>query len=106
MVKIWKVSCQQSLGSSKLWLTSTYHFMCEVEQQAYDLSKSTLVDAECLKFKPSLIVASLITAAIEINLRIKYHNKEQEAANKPKSTNKKQSKEGPSQDPPVLEQLC
>jgi len=65
----------------KQWLTSTYRFMCEVEQQAYDLTKSILIDAECLRFKPSLIVASIITVAIEINLRIKHKKRMEEVSN-------------------------
>lgn len=82
LIKMWKISCQNSLGQSKQWLASTYHFMCEIEQQAYDLTKSTLIDAECHKFKPSLVVAALITAAIEINLNIKYRRKLEEITSK------------------------
>lgn len=82
--------------------------MCEVEQQAYDLTKSTLIDAECHKFKPSLIVAALITAALEINLTIKYHKRlDEELASKPKPfQGKKIEKPVPGcPQPPVLEQI-
>lgn len=67
-MKIWKICCQNKVGSKNKWLMSTYQFMCEIEQQAYDLTKSVLIDCECSKFRPSLIVVSLITAAIELNL--------------------------------------
>lgn len=50
---------------------STYKFMCEVESAAYDFTKSLLVDPEILQYKASLVVASVISAALEIYLRIK-----------------------------------
>lgn len=36
---------------------------------AYDFSKSVLVDTEVMSYKPSLIVAALITISIELSLK-------------------------------------
>ena len=47
---------------------TTYKFVCEVETAVYDLTKSLLIDAEMLMYRQSVLVASLISAAIEILL--------------------------------------
>ena len=64
--KVWKVACQNKLKSK---LVTTYRFLCDVETAVYDLTKSLLSDAESLKFRQSILVAALFTAAIEISLR-------------------------------------
>lgn len=69
-MKIWKMSCQIKLGEPQQWLVSTYKFLCEVETQTYDLSKSLLIDAESLKYNPSISVAAIVTVALQINFRL------------------------------------
>lgn len=64
------MSAQIRVGSPCKWLVSTYRFLCDVETSTYDLSKSVLIDAESLKHKPSIIVAALVTVAIELNLQL------------------------------------
>lgn len=69
-MKVWKMSAQIRIGSPCKWLLTTYRFLCDVETAAYDLSKSVLVDAESLKYQPSITVAALVTVAIEINMHL------------------------------------
>ena len=69
-MKIWKLSVQLRIHNQNHWLVSTYRYMCEIETAAYDLSKSVLIDAESMKFKPSIIVVALVTAAIEIKFNL------------------------------------
>jgi hypothetical protein len=68
-MKIWRSSCQLKIDNNKEWFSSTYKFFCDVETASYDFTKSILIDPECLKYKASFIVASLITVTIEILLR-------------------------------------
>ena len=49
--------------------------MCDVETACYDFTKSVLIDAEVLKYKPSIIVPALITSTLEIALRKIYEDK-------------------------------
>ena len=51
-------------------LLSTYRFLCDIETAVYDFSKSVLTDVESLQYRPSLIVAGLISASLEITLKI------------------------------------
>lgn len=51
---------------------TTYKFICEVETLTYDFTKSLLIDAAMLKYKPSLTVAALISASLEIYFNLKY----------------------------------
>lgn len=53
-------------------LLSTYRFICEIETTVYDFSKSVLADVESLQYRPSLLVAGLISATLEITLKIKF----------------------------------
>lgn len=46
-----------------------------METACYDFTKSVLIDSEVLKFKPSIIVPSLITSTLEITLRKIYEDK-------------------------------
>jgi len=55
---------------------STYKFVCEIEQAAYDFTKSVLIDAECMKFKASIVVAAIISATIEIQLKMRMHDQQ------------------------------
>jgi hypothetical protein len=66
--KLWKMGCQKSINN---WHYTTHRFLCDVEAAAYDFSKSVLIDAHCLKFKPSFIVAALFSASLEITMKLK-----------------------------------
>lgn len=44
----------------------TYDFLCTVEAVCYDYTKSVLIDGNSLKFNGSIIVASLVSASIEV----------------------------------------
>jgi hypothetical protein len=65
--KLWKIGCQKQI---KNWYLSTHKFLCEVESAAYDFSKSLLIDAHCLKMKPTILIAAVFSASIEIALRL------------------------------------
>ena len=59
--------------------------MCEVESAAYDFTKSLLVDPEILQYKASLVVASIISTALEIYLRIKLEERRNPQSGAPKA---------------------
>lgn len=42
----------------------TYNFMSEIEAAVYDYTKSILIDAESMRFKPSLIVCGVISVTL------------------------------------------
>ena len=77
-MKIWKMGCQSKLASHKQWHLATYKFICEIESAAYDFTKSIMADAESLKFKPSIIVACVISTTVEIFLNLKLQQKSPE----------------------------
>ena len=62
-IKVWKVACQTQLGKC---FEQIYSFMSDIEALVYDFIKSILIDAEALKFKPSLIVVACISASFEV----------------------------------------
>ena len=74
-IKIWKMSCQLKMAEKKNWLISTYRFLCDIETEVYDISKSVLIDAESMKFKPSIIIAAVVTATIEMYLKRLFDDK-------------------------------
>ena len=41
----------------------------------YQFCKSILIDAEAMKYKPSIVMAAVLTASIELYLRIIYEEK-------------------------------
>lgn len=45
-----------------------YTFLSEVEAAAYDFSKSVLIDADSMRFKPCVLVAGLFSLSIELHL--------------------------------------
>ena len=45
-------------------------FFSELETQSYDFLKSVIIDAELLKYKPSLLCCSVICASIELRLKL------------------------------------
>jgi hypothetical protein len=49
---------------------STHKFLCEVESTAYDFTKSLLIDAHCLRLKPSIAIAAVFSASIEITMKL------------------------------------
>ena len=71
-IRIWKAGCQKIISKKSQWYTSTHKFLCEVELTAYFFVKSLLIDANSVKkFKGSISVAAIISASIELILRIK-----------------------------------
>jgi hypothetical protein len=64
-----------SIKDPTLWFISTHQFLCDVETACYDFTKSVLIDAEVLKYKPSIIVPALITSTLEIALKKIYEDK-------------------------------
>ena len=46
--------------------------MSEIEAVVYDYTKSVLIDAEMMRFKPSVIVCSIISVTLEVYLLTKY----------------------------------
>jgi hypothetical protein len=70
-IKIWKMGCQRLIRNKEEMFVSTYKFMCDIESTAYDFTKSIITDAEILKFKPSIVVAAIISTTIEIYLQLK-----------------------------------
>jgi hypothetical protein len=51
----------------------TYMFMTDLEALVYDYTKSILIDAEALKFKPSIIVCGVISISFEIFFLVNYN---------------------------------
>mmetsp|Transcript_34768 Transcript_34768/g.53391 ORF Transcript_34768/g.53391 Transcript_34768/m.53391 type:complete len:105 (+) Transcript_34768:634-948(+) len=51
--------------------------MCEIESTAYDFTKSLLIDSEAMKFRPSVMVAAIITVTLEVHFRLKFDEKKQ-----------------------------
>jgi hypothetical protein len=47
--------------------------MCEIEAIAYDYTKSILIDAEALSFKPSLIVCGVICSTLDVFILLNYN---------------------------------
>lgn len=68
--KMWKMYCDKVCTKLSLKkYIATARFLSEIEMMAYDFTKSVLVDAEVMSYKPSLIVAALITISIELSLK-------------------------------------
>ena len=51
-------------------LDHTYQFFNVVEQISYDFAKGLVIDTENLSFKPSIIMAGVISVAIELYLKV------------------------------------
>lgn len=49
-----------------------------MESAAYDFTKSVLIDAECMKYKSSLVVAAIISISIEIIMKLKIEERKSE----------------------------
>jgi hypothetical protein len=74
--KSWKIACQDKLKlKNGGHLEQVYVFLSEVEAAAYDFSKSVLIDADSMRFKPCVLVASLMSMVIELHLLLN-NNKE------------------------------
>ena len=74
--KSWKIACEDKLKTqSGEHLEQIYTFLSDIEGAAYDFSKSVLVDADSLRFKPCVLVASLFSMTIELHLLLN-HSKE------------------------------
>ena len=74
-MKIWKLACQRRINDKNRFYSSTYKFICDVETVTYDYTKSVLIDSESTKYKPSIIVASLVCVAIEVSLKLMIKSK-------------------------------
>ena len=74
-IKIWKMGCQKHIKNKNEMFMSTYKFMCEVESAAYDFTKSLITDPEILTYKPSLVVAAIISVTLEIYLKLKIRDR-------------------------------
>ena len=77
-MKIWKLGCQHKISQKQQWYLSTYKFVCEVESAAYDFTKSLLIDAECMQYKSSIMVAAVISISIEIIMKLKIEERKSE----------------------------
>ena len=84
-MKLFKMGCQLKISDKKQWYWSTYHLLCEVEQVAYDFVKSVLIDAESLKYKPSILVAAVISVSLEILFKTKLQEKQASCRSPPKT---------------------
>jgi hypothetical protein len=72
-IKIWKVSCQDKLKlPNGLHLEGVYVFLSEIEAATYDFTKSILIDADSMRFKPSLLVCGLISVTTKLNLLLNF----------------------------------
>ena len=74
-IKIWKIACyDRVIEKHQVSYEIIYNFMCDLESMVYDLSKSVLIDASTLKYKGSLIVASLISVSLDLFVRLTLPN--------------------------------
>ena len=58
-------------------------FLYGIEQVVYDFSKSVLIDADSMRFKPCVLVASLFSVSIELHLLLS--NNQDQLKQNPKS---------------------
>ena len=65
-IKLWKFELQDNFIKKPL-RKDLYYWICTIETMAYDISKSLLIDVECQKYSPSIIVCSLITVSILVH---------------------------------------
>lgn len=71
--KMWKIKCEDSIRSIKEPLCEdVYNFLTEAESIVYDFSKSVLIDAQLMKYLPSIVVCALITASLEVLVKVNF----------------------------------
>jgi hypothetical protein len=78
-MKAWKYQCQLEFNrlkpaQDKPCFESTYTFFSEVEAIVYDYTKSMLIDCETLNYRSSVLMASVISASIEVYLNLNLPN--------------------------------
>ena len=82
--KSWKIACQDKLKlKNGAHLEQIYAFLSEVEAAAYDFTKSVMIDADSMRFKPCVLVASLMSVSIELHLLL--HQNRDSLQSNPKS---------------------
>ena len=71
--KMWKIKCEDSIRLIKEPLCEdVYNFLTEAESIVYDYSKSVLIDAQLMKYLPSIVVCALITASLEVLIKVNF----------------------------------
>jgi hypothetical protein len=78
-MKAWKHKCEVEFRKIKQdrdqpCFDQIYQFFCSIESIAYDFCKAIMIDCECLAFKPSILMASVISITIELYLKIDVFN--------------------------------
>lgn len=76
-IKAWKFQCQVEFtrlkpAQSSPCLEAVYSLIQEVEMMAYDYSKSLLIDCDSMQYRPSLIMAAVITGSIQLQLAVNF----------------------------------
>ena len=75
-IKLWKTESDSFFRHNQVDISEVvYSFLNEIEALVYDLTKSVLIDADSLQFKPSIIVASLISISLDIYLSVTFSSK-------------------------------
>jgi len=75
-MKAWRLKSMWEFEKIKVGLDyvcydEIFNFFTTFEQIGYDFSKAMLLDAEILEFKPSIMMAGVISVAIELYLKTK-----------------------------------
>ena len=71
--KIWKIKCEDCLKHIKEPLCEeVYNFLTEAESIVYDYSKSILIDAQLMRYLPSIVICAVITASLEILIKVNF----------------------------------
>lgn len=72
-IKVWKVTCNEKFAEKGLQCSDdVYDFLCDVESMVYDYSKSITTDVGLSQFSPSLVIASAISASLEVHCYSKF----------------------------------
>jgi len=74
-IKVWKLMCEKEFAKLKPTCAvpcfdQIYSFFGDIEAIAYDFTKSVIIDCDSLQYRASIIVCALISATIEIYMRI------------------------------------
>ena len=75
LMKLWRHRVHDAVPRGQ-HMTATYRIICEVETAVYDFSKSVLADLECFRYRPSLIIAGLISATLEMCFKMRYEERQ------------------------------
>lgn len=73
-MKAWKKLCQQELSCFSQNDSQVHREICnalgKIEMIAYDFAKGITLDCELARFKPSVIMAGLLSISIELYIKI------------------------------------